>query len=92
VHDGMSNMSKVYCSECKNVVDSNIVLPINSVIGKNSKHTFTVSGFSNWKKTFQRFSHHISVLHAHRDEEINLNIFAKQSINNSKVRKNIFSI
>lgn len=91
MHDGI--LYKVYCSECKNVVDSNIVLSINSVIGQDSKDTFTVSRFSNWKKTFQRFSsHHISVLHAHRDEEIYLEIVAKQSINNSKMRKNIFSI
>jgi len=80
VHDGI--LDKVYCSECKNVVDSNIVLPINSVIGQDSKHTFTISGFSNWKTNFKRFlSQHFSVLRAQRDEEINLAIVAKQTIN-----------
>jgi hypothetical protein len=34
----------------------------------------------------------ISILHVHRDEEINLEIVANQFINNSKVRKNTFSL
>jgi len=34
----------------------------------------------------------ISILHVHRDEEINLETVANQFINNSKVRKNTFSI
>lgn len=53
-----SILDKVYCTECKNAVNNNIVLPINSTTDQNSKDTFTINGFSNWKKALQRFSSH----------------------------------
>jgi len=43
---------------CKDAVNNNIVLPINSITDQNSKDTFTVNGVSNWKKALQRFSSH----------------------------------